>query len=265
MKEFKVTKQQAEQFLSLIGITDVENSPFGLECLVHTTLGRVPFTNIMMLVRPRRSPTHQEIIEDMMSLRGGPCGHFNPFMNELLRHLGFDSSLVPGWMDGKLSHMAIIIKIDADQWWVDFGNGHPYLSPINISSDDVKCHAGLSYRVTMNDDSSYSLEHRLAHEVSFSQNYRFTTESVPFSFFDEMVDSHYTTPGFGPFLSGVRFIRYPQGEMLAIRDDQLLKTIDGEISKEKIDSLDEMERLITTVFEQANYPLATGLEVLGWS
>jgi arylamine N-acetyltransferase len=265
MKEFEVTKQQADQFLSAIQISEIENSPSGLELLINTTLGRVPFTNIMMLVRPRRSPTHQEIIEDMLSLRGGPCGHFNPFMNELLRHLGFDSSLVPGWMEGKLSHMAIIVKINANEWWLDFGNGHPYLSPININSNDVKCHAGLSYRVIVNSDSSYSLEHRLPHEDSFSQNYRFTTERVPFSFFDEMVESHYTTPGFGPFLSGVRFIRYPLGEMLAIRDNQLLKTTDGKISKEKIKSLDEMERLITTGFEQATYPLARGMEVLGWS
>jgi hypothetical protein len=53
--------------------------------------------------------------------------------------------------------------------------------------------------------------------------------------------------------------------MLAIRDDQLLKTADGKMTKEKIKSLDEMERLITTGFEQATYPLPTGLEVLGWS
>jgi len=264
MSEFGISKQQAHSFLESIGAVEVEHSPMGLAFLIRTALAKIPFTNIMMLVRPRRSPTHDEIIDDMMSLRGGPCGHYNPFMNEVLKFLGFDSSLVPGWMNGKLSHMAIVVTIDVDKWWLDFGNGHPYLSPIQLGSNELQSHAGLTYRITVNCADSFSLEHRLPGAVDFTENYRFTTSRVPFSFFDDMVESHYTTPGFGPFLAGVRFIRYPEGELLAIRDDVLMSTSEGRMTKEQIEGLEDMERIVSTRFKQAIYPLQEGLEVLGW-
>ena len=265
MIEFQIIPEQAEVFLNALGITEVDKTEDGLKTLMMRTLSTVPFTNIMMLVRPRRSPTHEEIIEDMLSLRGGPCGHYNPFMNEVLRHCGFDSKLVPAWMKGKLSHMAITVRIEDEDWWLDFGNGHPYLTPIRIGTDSIHTHAGLAYRIRTNSDGKYALEHRLPNDEWFSENYTFTNEGVPFSFFDEMVKAHYTTPDFGPFLQGVRFIRFPEGEMLAVRDDQLLRTIDGEMEKERIGDISKMERIIESSFQQATYPLRKGLEALGWS
>jgi arylamine N-acetyltransferase len=265
MSQFKVTSEQSRLFINAIEILEVEQSPEHLRALAQTALERVPFTNIMMLVRPRRSPTHEEIIDDMLSLRGGPCGHYNPFMNEVLCHLGFDSSLVPAWMNGKLSHMAIVVNLDREKWWLDFGNGHPYLSPICLGSNEVQCHAGLSYRITSDSGEFHRLEHRLPGQESFTENYRFTTQRVTFSFFDDMVEAHYTMPGFGPFLDGVRFIRFPEGEMLAIRDKELLRTSCGEMEKTAIKDVSEMERIVTTEFDQATYPLRQGLEVLGWS
>jgi arylamine N-acetyltransferase len=264
VSEFQISNEQSQSFLSSLGIIDVEHSSSGLQVLIRSALENVPFTNIMMLVRPKRSPTHHEIIDDMVSLKGGPCGHYNPFMNEVLRHQGFDSNLVAGWIDGKLSHMAIIVNLNGEEWWADFGNGHPYLSPIKLGSKKVKCHAGLSYRIMMNPDGSYSLEHRLPNLKDYKENYRFTTDAVPFSFFDKMVESHYTIPGFGPFLGGVRFIRFPEGEMFAVRDDVLMITTAGMLAKEKIGSVEEMERIISTGFKQATYPLRAGLGVLGW-
>ena len=265
MKEFQINPEQAEVFLEALGISEVEKTEDGLKILIRSTLSTVPFTNIMMLVRPRRSPTHEEIIEDMLSLRGGPCGHYNPFMNEVLRYCGFDSKLVPAWMEGKLSHMAITVTIEDEDWWLDFGNGHPYLTPIRIGSDSVHTHAGLTYRIRAHSDGKFTLEHLLPNSERFSENYVFTTEGVPFSFFDEMVKAHYTTPDFGPFLQGVRFIRFPEGEMLAVRDHQLLRTNNGEMEKERIEDISKMEKIIDSSFQQATYPLRKGLEVLGWS
>jgi arylamine N-acetyltransferase len=201
----------------------------------------------------------------MISLKGGPCGHYNPFMKEVLRHCGFDSKLVPAWMKGKLSHMAINVRIEENNWWLDFGNGHPYLTPILIGSDSTHTHAGLTYRIRANSDGKFTLEHLLPDDMSFSENYIFATEGVPFSFFDEMVQLHYTKPDFGPFLQGIRFIRFPEGEMLAVRDHQLLRTVNGKMKKEIIEDISKMEQIIDASFQQATYPLRNGLGVLGWS
>jgi hypothetical protein len=53
--------------------------------------------------------------------------------------------------------------------------------------------------------------------------------------------------------------------MLAVRDHQLLRTINGEIEKEIIEDISKMEKIIGSSFQQATYPLRKGLEVLGWS
>jgi len=264
MIEFEVNENQAMSYLSSIGLDKIECSPSGLQKLIRSSLSMVPFTNIMMLARPRKPPTQEEIIDDMLSLRGGPCGHYNPFMNAILRHCGFDSGLIPGWMKGQLSHMAIIIKIDGENWWADFGNGHPYLTPVRLGSGEIFRHAGLEYRITNISDGTYSLQHRKTGEEDFEENYKFTTERVPFSFFEEMVNHHYTSPGFGPFLEGIRFIRFPGGEMIAIRDKTLLITSEGRVMKNRITGNGDMERVIKTHFNQAKYPLRDGLEVLGW-
>jgi arylamine N-acetyltransferase len=264
MNNFTITKQIALRFLEEMEINNIENTPEFLHIIIRRVMEIVPFTNIMMLVRPRRSPSMNEIIEDMISLRGGPCGHYNPFMNEILRHIGFESSLVPGWMNGKLSHMAIIVSIGDDEWWVDFGNGHPYLTPINITTRIPQFHAGLHYRIRKDESDGYIVEHRPSSSIEFEENYSFTIERVPFSHFDKMVEDHYTTPDFGPFLNGLRFIRFPKSELLALRNNNLLRTNDGELEKTMLTEPNQIVDAVIKHFPQASYPVSDGLKTLGW-
>ena len=217
-----------------------------------------------MLTRPRRSPQFDEITDDMVSLRGGPCGHFNPFMNLLLKSIGFKSSLVPAKMHGKLSHMAVITKIEGDLWWNDFGNGHPYLSPIRLGSTEEVTHAGLTYKITRDQDGSFDVRHRHSMDNDFTVDYSFENKPVEFSYFKEMIEEHYTNEKFGPFLTGLRFIRFPKGEMVAIRDRELLFTKDGVLEKCQLISSSEVIDAVKEHFAQANYPIEDGLQFLGW-
>ena len=52
--------------------------------------------------------------------------------------------------------------------------------------------------------------------------------------------------------------------MIAIRDDTVLITSEGEITKNRIAENGGMEKIIETHFNQAKYPLRDGLEALGW-
>ena len=79
-----------------------------------------------------------------------------------------------------------------------------------------------------------------------------------------MVSLHYTSPGFGPFLEGIRFIRFPGGEMIAIRDKTVIITSQGRVTKNRITGNGGIEKVIKTHFSQAKYPLRDGLEALGW-
>lgn len=264
MTELNLSPQQAQSFIDQVHPSRVETTPEGLRRFIQSVLAKVPFTNIMMLVRPRKSPTKEEIIEDMLFLRGGPCGHYNPFMNEIFNYLGFDSGLAPAWMKGEMSHIAIVLYIGEEKWWIDCGNGHPYLSPIRIGSDEIKTHAGLSYRIVEANDGRFAVQHRHSADTEFLTNYEFVLKRVPFSHFDQMVHAHYTNPEFGPFLQGLRFIRFPDSELLAVRDRSLLKTTTGMLEKRDITGTSELERIIELNFPSANYPISEGMEALGW-
>ena len=264
MEEYSIDVEALDVFQKAVKIDDMEPSVESLRRITELVLGHVPFTNIMMLNRPRRSPRFDEITDDMLSLRGGPCGHFNPFMNLLLKRIGFDSSLVPAKMNGKLSHMAIVTHIEGDLWWNDFGNGHPYLSPIRLESSEEVTHAGLTYAITCNQDGSFAVRHRYLGDNDFTVDYSFENNPVEFSYFKEMIEEHYTNEKFGPFLTGLRFIRFPEGEMVAIRDRELLLTKDGLLEKHQFSDSSEIIDAVKKHFAQADYPIESGLRSLGW-
>ena len=264
MAEYAIDVKALNAFLKAVKIDDMEPSVESLRRVTELVLGHVPFTNIMMLTRPKRSPRFDEITDDMLSLRGGPCGHFNPFMNLLLKHIGFESSLVPAKMHGKLSHMAIITHIDGNSWWNDFGNGHPYLSPIQLESSEEVTHAGLTYAITRDQDGGFSVRHRYPRDGDFEVDYSFENKPVEFSYFKEMIREHYTNEKFGPFLTGLRFIRFPEGEMVAIRDRELLLTKDDVLEKRQLADSSEIIDAVKEHFSQADYPIEDGLRFLGW-
>ena len=264
MTEYAINAEALDAFRKAVKVDDMEPSVESLRRITELVLGYVPFTNIMMLTRPRRSPRFNEITDDMLSLRGGPCGHFNPFMNLLLKSIGFESSLVPAKMNEKLSHMVIITRIEGDLWWNDFGNGHPYLSPIKLESPEKVTHAGLTYAITRDQDGDFSVRHRYPGDDDFSVDYSFKNKPVEFSYFKEMIEEHYTNEKFGPFLTGLRFIRFPEGEMVAIRDRELLITKDGVLEKRRLTDPSEIIDAVKEHFSQAEYPIEDGLRFLGW-
>lgn len=264
MEEYAIDGEDLDAFQKTVKIDDIEPSVESLRRITKLVLGQIPFTNIMMLTRPKRSPQFDEITDDMLSLRGGPCGHFNPFMNLLLKHIGFKSSLIPAKMNGKLSHMAIITHIEDDLWWNDFGNGHPYLSPIRLGIPEEVTHAGLTYTITRDQDGSFAVRHRYPGDNSFTVDYSFENNPVEFSYFKEMIEEHYTNEKFGPFLTGLRFIRFPEGEMVAIRDRELLLTKNGVIEKHQLTDTSKIVDAVKKYFAQADYPIEDGLRFLRW-
>ena len=218
-----------------------------LRNLVRTYLGRVPFQNITMLARPRRSPTLEEIVDDVLSGRGGPCGVMNPFMAALLHRLGYDVCLLSGSMQEPDCHIALAVHLEGQEWWLDVGNGHPYLEPIRLGDDSSRSFAGLTWRVRPLELQSFAVEHLFPGEMDWKTSYIFAMEPRPFSFFTSMIEAHYTRPCFGPFLLGLRMIRYPHGHIDALRDQTRLRGA-GPVTR---DELPDREAILAAACEIA--------------
>lgn len=261
----ELSMEEVAVFKSKFEAIDWEPCETNLRRFIQRCMGLIPFTNLMMLARERRAPSRDEIVNDMTTLRGGPCGHYNPFLVSFLTEIGYSCYLVPAWMDSVLSHIAVIVVLDDKKFWLDCGNGHPYLSPLALDSLELGNHAGLEYKLNSSSNSRYEVLHKYRGDENFSINYEFEDKPVHFSFFEDMVSSHYTIEGFGPFLSGLRIVHFPKGELYAIRDDVLMRTEEGILSKTTYSSIADVCDEIESSFPHLNYPIKKAVRRLRWN
>ena len=187
----------------------------------------VPFQNISMLTDQRKRPSIRKIKDDILIGIGGLCTVRNPFLYFFLHSLGFNVKFASGSMQEEDCHICLIVKIGTDEYWVDVGNGYPYLSPIKLGDNIEINHPFISYRLFEKND-IWHVQHLRPKEKIWKTNYTFKSEGVPYSFFDRMHHFHYTVPGWGPFLTGIRINRWWKDGGLIIRDTRAFSP-EGEV------------------------------------
>jgi N-hydroxyarylamine O-acetyltransferase len=210
-----------EAFHARLGLAIEAPSKAALTALIARTLERIPFQNLCMLARPRRAPSLAEIRDDMLSGRGGPCGHMNPFFAVLLHELGYAVALVSASMQAPDCHIALLVSLAGERLWVDVGNGFPYLEPISLEDPRPRHHPLLDHRLRPLGDDRWQVEHRRRGEDSWVRNYEFACAPRSFEFFAGMIESHYSQPGYGPFLLGLRANRHTHERSIVLRDRTL--------------------------------------------
>jgi N-hydroxyarylamine O-acetyltransferase len=253
--------KDAEAFCRRLGISFKKADLDTLRLLVRTYLGKIPFHNVHMLVRYGREPTRREILDDMHRGLGGPCNVMNPFFAALLARLGYDVTLLSGSMQQPDCHIALCIRFGDDAYWVDVGNGHPYLEPIRFGDESPKFHAGLGFRLVTQKPGVFAIEHQFDPGGPWKTCYTFTLEPRSHAFFAQMIAEHHTKPGFGPFMTGLRLIRIPDGSLTAIRDDMLL-TGTHVIQKHRLENHDALMAAVSTHFGDIDLPISRALETL---
>lgn len=219
-----LSQSQVTEYLDRIEVVPQSPNVSFLEEIISGTLAHLPFQNLSMLTNERFRPSPQKICSDMLSGLGGLCTVRNPFLYHLLMKIGFSVRFVSANMDRKNCHIALIVKIDDDDWWVDVGNGYPYQFPIKLGDESTKIHPFIKYRIVSHED-RWIVEHFRGE--TWETNYIFSSEGVDFSIFDEMYDLHYSKPGWGPFLTGLRVNRW-WGDNFAILRDNLATSPDGQ-------------------------------------
>lgn len=256
-----LTRAEAEVFCERIGVDVSQRDAATLGTLVRAYLGKIPFHNIHMLVRYGREPSRAEILDDMHRGLGGPCNVMNPFFAALLAQLGYDVTLLSGSMQQPDCHIALCVRFGEHAYWADVGNGHPYLEPIRLGDESPKFSAGLGYRLVARPSCGYAIEHQFDRGGPWKTCYTFTLEPRPHRFFASMIAEHHTMPGFGPFMTGLRLIRVPDGSLTAIRDDVLLTGRDV-IQKHHLTSKDALMDAVTKHFGDIDLPIGDAVRVL---
>lgn len=260
-----LSEAQVEAHLRQLGVSVTRPDLPSLRLLLGAYLGRIPFQNVTMLARQRRAPTLREVVADVLSGQGGPCGVMNPFFAALLHRLGYDVCLLSGSMAQPDCHIALSVQIAGQDFWLDVGNGHPYREPIQLGDESPRTEAGLTYRLrSLTEEGaagSYAIEHLFEPDTPWRRSYTFRLIPRSFASFAEMIHRHYTTPGYGPFLGGLRIIRCPDGVLHALRDRTLLVSDRTPVRQE----LPDEQALLAAVahcFGDADLPVSAALDAL---
>ena len=227
MTEFKMqlTETEVNRFLEQICVGKNTPSAAFLKEIVSGIVEHVPFQNITMLTGPRHRPSENWIKNEMLNGLGGLCTVRNPFLFSLLEALGFEVRFVSSTILEPDCHISLIVTVDNAEWWVDVGNGYPYFSPVRLGDDSPQTNWFFRYRLVQN-GSRFEVLHAL-HEGDWSVNHHFSPEGVEFSVFDRMHEMHYTQPGWGPFLTGLRVNRFWSAGGVVLKDHRA-SSPDGE-------------------------------------
>ena len=126
------------RYLRILGIEDAPAGLAGLQDLVLRHLCRVPFENISKLLlfaregagRPRTLAEFLDGIEHCDL--GGTCHSNNPYLIDLLRHLGYDADLLGADMTLPNVHTCVRVRIDGVAYHVDVGYGAPFRAPLRL-------------------------------------------------------------------------------------------------------------------------------------
>ena len=178
--------------------------------------------NFSLLAATNRvRPTKAQIVEAMVGGIGGLCTVRNPFLLMLLNTLGFKANFLScaihlttrqetKSLDN--AHIALLATVDTgERFWVDVGNGHPYVQPLSIDAVDngqeqlIK-HPFLTVRLVKK-LKVYHIQHRLSDVEKWRTNHTFTISETPWSHFDALHYNHnHPSESFrGPFRDGLRF------------------------------------------------------------
>ncbi len=220
MTEFDLTLTNSEicSFLKQIKVEKEEPSSQLLEQIVAGIVEHVPFQNLTMLTGPRHRPTNNWIKTEMLSGLGGLCTARNPFLYAVLQQLGFDVRFVSSTITEPDCHICLVVTVSGHDWWVDVGNGYPYFTPIRLGDNSVKVNWFFQYRL-VHQGNRFAVQHAFSGD-DWLTNQHFSPEGVHFSVFDRMHELHYTKPGWGPFLTGLRVNRFWSDGGAVLKDHQ---------------------------------------------
>lgn len=241
---FSLNRDELDSFAKRIGVEGIVSIPPSLVALgkvISAFLGNIPFHNLSLLTRGRRSPTISEIKRDMLSGLGGPCGHMNPFLGAFLHGLDYRIHLVSGSMMQPNCHLALLVHLPEGRFYCDVGDGRPYFYP--MAADRLQEHHHPSYTWKTYPLSENQLALDVLHEDGWSRNCTVDLDEKPFSFFTNFIYCHYSKDDYGPFQRGFRLVQYPMGAVKGIRDLEYLYQENGQFFRREIGSKKEFMEL----------------------
>lgn len=177
-----------------------------LEQLQQLHLLHIPFENLDIHWKiPIELDTNKIFDKIVNKKRGGFCYELNGLFHELLMTLGFETRMISARVYDRntkefgreYDHLAIIVRIEGNEWLADAGFGEFSFSPLRIVMDEIQCDKRGNFRITKQGQDSLVVSKASGDE--WVPEYIFTLRDRHLSEFEEMCryqqfspESHFT-------------------------------------------------------------------------
>ncbi len=219
IENIRLSSKDIALFLQKIGVEYHANQLLLLNNIIKGMLTHIPFHNLYLLGAAGTPMTIEKTIINMLAGHGGLCDSQNPFLFILLKSLGFDVDFLCASMMQENCHILLRVTIADEAYCVDVGNGYPYFAAMSLEKTTLFNHPFISHKI-MRDGKKYSMYHKNKGQ-KWVADYHFYNAPVPYDFFNSMLENHYNNNGWGPFLNGLRIMKWTDTGAVMIKDHLL--------------------------------------------
>jgi len=254
------------RYLRVLGIEGEPAGLDGLRLLVRRHVRRVPFENVSKLLLYAREGAGRpiELGEFLDGIEqfdlGGTCHSNNPFLAELLRHLGYDADLHGADMSKPNVHTCIRVRVDGVAYHVDVGYGGPFRAPMRLHRLPYEFQEGsLRYVLSPN-------RREDAHEMSVvaggERRHGYIVHGPPRSreFFEPAVRDSFA-PG-RTFMSCLRLVRIFDEHSVELVDRSLVVRRGAETRQTDLDDRAALKAALADELEMPRCPIDAALDIL---
>lgn len=243
------------EYLRRIGIedNDIEPNLENLKKLQRRHLLTAPFENLdIHWKRPillDESKFYEKIV---VNKRGGFCYELNGLFNELLKELGYQTKIISARVfDGEgfgpeYDHLAILAKVDGEEYLVDVGFGDFTAEPLKFVFDEEQQDKNGLFKLQKHDAGYFEVLKKKGEE--WESDYIFKDLARDLAEFTGMCNFHQTSPESHFTKNKLCSIMTADGRK-TLTEKKFIQTKNGEKVETEINSDEEFNEILEQEFQ----------------
>lgn len=254
-----LVNMKKEDYFNRIGFNNngFEPNLENLKLLQRLHLLSVPFENLDI---PWKNPIildsdkfYQKIVNQK---RGGFCYELNGLFYELLNKIGYKSKIISARVNNgkgdfgkEYDHLAILTKVDGEQYLSDVGFGDFIAEPLKFVLDLEQDDENGTYLIRKYDDEYFEVTKKV--EDVWKSEYIFKDLERDLSEFEEMCKFHQTSKE-SHFTKGKVCSLMTKNGRKTLTDKKFIETVNGEKKEINVNSEKEFAQILENEFSIKN-------------
>ena len=208
----------------------------------------IPWQNLTMIASGLHTiPSLEDVKHNVLEGKGGICLDVTRFMYYFLKEVGFKVSyLLLGRVYEEKKHIGLLIELDDELYFADFGDAQPYFQVIKLNEDSILKRGNFHFKIERKENLYYLIKTKRGID---KVQYVFDLQKYSEADFEDIIKEYYNNIFYGPFWKSVHFAYYPNKRLKAIKGLTVLNENENdEIEKITYETRKEFELNIQNHF-----------------